>query len=81
MKGNITWSPAHNGRLLTNSHLILPLYSPFHSFRERYQDYGDMVRKKREWNTFCMEYILFGNEKKRTKIKQACTCSLEKCFN
>lgn len=63
MKGNITQRPAHNGRLLTNSHLILPLYSPFHSFRERYRDYGDMGRKKEG----CMEYILFGNEKREQK--------------
>lgn len=56
MKGNITQRPAHNGRLLTNSHLILPSYSPFHSFRERYHDYSDMVRKKKRaaWNTFCL---------------------------
>lgn len=47
MKGNIiTQRPAHNSRLLTISHLILPLYLPFCSFREHYQDYGDMVRKK-----------------------------------
>lgn len=76
MKGNIiTQRPLHNGGLLTNCHLILPLYSPFPSSRERYQDYGDMVRKGAAWNTICLVM------KKSTKIKQARTRSLEKCFN
>lgn len=67
MKGNITQRPAHNGRLLTNSHLILPLYSPFHSFRERYQNHGDMVRKKRAaWNTFCL--VLKKENKNKTSM-------------
>lgn len=84
MKGNIiTQRPWHNGRLLTNSHLILPLYSPFQTLSEARGIKAAVIRFAERGPAW--KHNMFADEKKkeisRGKIKQARTCSLEKCFN
>lgn len=59
MKGNIiTQRPSHNGRLLTNSHLILPVYSPFETLSGRGIKAVVIQCKQR-----CVEYNVFADEK------------------
>lgn len=79
MKGNIiTQRPWHNGGLLTNSHLILPSYSPFYTRPLSGRGIKAVVIQCKRG---CVEYNMFADEKYSLKIKQARTCSLEKCFN
>lgn len=81
-KGNIiTPRPSHNGRPLTNSHLILPLRSPcpnlgsFSGRASRLRRYSKKKEKR-------IQYVRWWKiEDKKNKITQAHTCSLEKCFN
>lgn len=84
MKGNIiTQRPWHNGRLLTNSHLILPLYSPFQTLSEARGIKAAVIRLQKKGARAETQYVslMKKKNKSRGKIKQARTCSLEKCFN